>query len=584
MTRVTEGEPVQRGAWKRVLNLITESRIPWFLLFVTVAMGLLSTKVSLLYPDYQMKITSGDLSRGTVTTAILILAASIVLYVLANFVRIYTRNLISKRVLDQVWAKILTLPIGIFHKTSPRELISRVTNDTQTLGTVFVTVVRGLVVDSYAVYLSLGYVFSYHKTLGWLQLALIPLIILIKFFQGRILFRRSYGLQGKLAELTKYLSQILINIPLVKVFVKEDHEIQRGSEVIKEYNQARFKLEAIQFVFTGVDTLMMVVNTILAVIVGVILIRSEQITLSTWIAFYLYSQSVYGAISGFLELWPLIKNTQGGVTRVADFMQADSEDYDGRAMTENVGDFVVEDLHFSYGKHPVLCGVSFTIPHNKLTAIVGRSGSGKTTILALLERLFTPDSGRITMDGVDIQSIALQEYRKNFAYMTQEKNLFRGTIRENLIYGIEREVTEKELILATRSAAIYDRIMEMPDGFETWVGEESSTLSGGESQRIALARLMLKEPKVLLLDEATANLDAESECTVMNSLRELYQGRTSVTVSHRLSTVLHADHIVMLEYGKVLAEGSHEDLMQNCSAYAKLVETELQTHEEERCK
>lgn len=529
-----------------------------------------------------MKITSGDLSKETVTTAILILAGSIVISVFANYARIYTHNLISKRVLDQVWAKILTLPIGLFHKTSPRELISRVTSDTQLLGTVFVTVVRGLIVDSYALYLSLGYVFSYHKTLGWLQLALIPLIFLVKFLQGRIFFNRSYRVQEKLAELTKYLSQILVNVPLVKVFVKEDHEIKRGSEVIKEYNRSRFQIELMEFLFSGVDTFLMVVNTILAVVVGVMLIRGGQINISVWIAFYLYSRTVNGSIQGFLAMWPLIKGTQGGVTRVADFMDADSEVYEGTEMT-NVGDFVFEDVHFSYGKNPVLCGASFTIPQNKLTAIVGRSGSGKTTILANLERFFVPDSGRITMGGVDIQTIALQDYRKNFAYMTQEKNLFVGTIRENLTYGIEGEITDEELILATKKAAIYDRIMEMPDGFDTWVGEESSTLSGGESQRIALARLMLKEPKVLLLDEATANLDAESECAVMNSLRQLYDGRTSVTVSHRLSTVLHADHIVMLENGKVLAEGSHEDLMQRCSAYAQLVESELQAHEEETC-
>lgn len=555
MTNVAKGEVEQRGAWRRVLNLITESRIPWALLLITVALGLVSARVGLLYPDYQMKITSGDLSKETVTTAILILAGSIVISVIANYVRIYTHNLISKRVLDQVWAKILTLPIGLFHKTSPRELISRVTSDTQLLGTVFVTVVRGLLDDSYALYLSLGYVFSYHKTLGWLQLALIPFIIFVKFLQGRIFFKRTYRVQEKLAELTKYLSQMLINIPLVKVFVKEDHEIKRGSEVIKEYNCSRFHIEAVEFIFSEVDTIIMVVNTILAIVVGVVLIRNEQITLSVWIAFYLYSRTLNGSISGFLALWPLIKGTQGGVTRVADFMDADAEVYEGTEMTE-VGDFVFEDVHFSYGKYPVLCGASFTIPQNKLTAIVGKSGSGKTTILSLLERFFIPDSGRVTMGGVDIQTIALQEYRKNFAYMTQEKNLFVGTILDNLTYGIAREVAQEELIMATRKAAIYERIMEMPDDFETWVGEEGSTLSGGETQRIALARLMLKEPKVLLLDEATANLDAESECAVMNSLRELYEGRTSVTVSHRLSTVLHADHIVMLEDGRVLAEGS----------------------------
>lgn len=332
--------------------------------------------------------------------------------------------------------------------------------------------------------------------------------------------------------------------------------------------------------FIGIDNIFMAINTILAVVVGVFLIRKGELTISTWVAFYMYSQSVNVSLLMITDLWPLIKDTQGGVTRIADFMQAESEDYAGTAINEPVGDIVFENVDFSYSSQPVLRGVNLTIPHNSLTALVGQSGAGKTTILGMLERFFIPDQGRITLDGVDIQSIALQDWRRNFAYITQEKNLFAGTIRENLIYGIEREVSEEEILLALRAASILERVQEMPEGLDTMIGEGGSTISGGESQRIALARIMLKQPPILLLHEATANLDAESECRVLDSLDLLYEGRTSIAVAHRLSTVIHADHIIVLGDGEVLGQGTHEELMAGCPEYARLVETELQSNEE----
>lgn len=582
MSVQAEGRPIKsKGVWGRTLRLIRISNIPWLLIIFSIILGLVATNVALIYPDYQIQIIDGDISRPTVMMAMLILSAAIVLNFAWGYSQYYAQHLIVRRVFDKVWAKILHLPVRIYQDTDPRELISRTSTDTTSFGQIFAVLLTGILSNVFAIYLSIMFVFSYHPMLGYLQLALIPLVILFKVIQGRVLFRISYRLQERLATLTAYLSQILINIPLVKVFVKEEHETKRGQEAIDEYNTTRFRFQTLNLFFAFLDGFLLVINSIIAVLAGVYLIRRGELDVGTWIAFFMYSTTVMAGIQTLLHIWPTLKEVQGSVERVANFMEKDSEPYEGLTMPEGTSDIRFDDVYFSYSSRPVITGASFTIPANSLTAIVGQSGAGKTTLLALLERFFVPDSGQILLGEEDIQNFGVQDWRERFAYITQENNLISGTIRENIVYGMKREVSEEELILAAKKAFIYDRIMEMEEGFETIVLEGGSGLSGGEAQRIALARTMLRQPPIILLDEATANLDAQNQCDVLDSLDELYRGRTTVAVAHRLCTVLHADHIVVLQGGRIIDEGTHEELLNRCPHYADLVVAELREGGEE---
>ena len=240
-----------------------------------------------------------------------------------------------------------------------------------------------------------------------------------------------------------------------------------------------------------------------------------------------------------------------------------------------VEDLSIKDLTFSYKDRPIIKEISLTIPAGKTTAIVGPSGSGKTTLFALLERFYKPDSGEIFSAIRASIRFQLQSWRSQFGYVSQESPLMSGTIRENIKYGIEREVSEQEIEQAAKLANAMEFINRLPDGMETEVGERGIKLSGGQRQRIAIARAVIRNPKILLLDEATSNLDSESELLVQKALQTLMKGRTTLIIAHRLSTVLDADQIVVLEGGKITGVGTHHKLFQSNSLYRKLSEQQL---------
>ena len=565
----------KKGIWKRFIRLLYSTKIPWLMIFVSVCVSLLATRVGTIFPDYQKRITDGDLSADTVRTAILILLAGAFLSMISSYIQGYTRCKINKRVLDTVWAKILGLPVSVYYRINPRELISRTTTDTSAMGDIFVTAIIGVVSNLFAIYFSLSYISGYHRTLFLIQLSIIPALVILKIINGKVSFTYSYRQQLKLAFLTEYLSQKLINIPLIKVFSKEDYEKKKGSEVIREYNRSRYFLGVVDILFTTLDQVVLVANTVIAVIAGSILIKRGEIDTGTWIAYYMYSQTISGSVMVMTQLWPVLKSVQGSIERVCEFMEEESECYEGSEIEEIENDIVLENVHFSYGDRKILKGVNLVIPHGKMTAIVGSSGSGKTTLLGIIERFFVPDSGSVRYGKVNVEDIGMESWRKNFAYVTQEINMFSGTIRENICYGIDREISEEELVIAAKKADIYDRIMKFEKGFDTEVTEGGVDLSGGERQRIALARVMLKDSNIVLLDEATSNLDAQCEHVVVDSLTKLCKGRTSIAVAHRMKTVQNADQIAVLHKGEIVNCGTHEQLMISCPIYRKIVEAEL---------
>lgn len=571
----------KKGIWKRFFKILYSTRIPWGMIVLSVALSMVAARVGTIFPDFQKRITDGDLSWPTVRTAIGILLLTAILGMISSYIQGYTRCKINKRVLDTVWAKILSLPISVYQKINPRELISRTTTDTSAMGDVFVTVITGIVSNTFALYLSLKYISGYSRTLFLIQVSIIPVMIILKIINGKVSFSYSYRQQLKLAKLTEYLSQILINVPLVKVFVKENVEKEKGTVIIKEYNKARYYLGIVDIAFSALDQMVLVANTVIAVVVGAALIKRGEIDTGTWIAYYMYSQSISASVMIITQLWPMLKSVQGSIERVCEFMEEDSEEYDGLEETERGKNIILENVSFSYGERMVLKNINLLIPSGKMTAIVGSSGSGKTTLLGIIERFFIPQKGCMYYGSQKADSIGLRTWRENFAYVTQGINLFSGTVKENLCYGINREISDEEIVLATKKADIYNRIMELEDGFDTLITEGGLDLSGGERQRIAIARVILKDSDIVLLDEATSNLDAASEHIVMESLAKLCKGRTSIAVAHRLKTVENADQIVVLDKGEVINCGTHEQLMISCPTYRKIVEAELIGKEEE---
>lgn len=412
---------------------------------------------------------------------------------------------------------------------------------------------------------------NYDWRLVALIVAMIPLVLLVTLINARVGFTWNNRLQGKLAGLVGYLSEALINIPLIKVFVKEKTEEAKGAAAIDEMYNTRKKYLYFSSLLSVLSSVQGIVHLFLVVLGGGYLVRTGAITLAQWVAFYGYSSMLIGTFESLLKYYETIKRAQGASRRMAEVAVEAGEDKGGDAeMPGQPADLCFENVTFRYDQDIVLKNVSFTIPAGKTTALVGPSGAGKSTIFGLLERFYDPESGRVSLGGVDAREFKKSAWRQAIGYVPQSSPMFSGTIRSNMTYGLGRTFSDEELIRAARDANIYDFIASCEDGFDTNVGERGSKLSGGQRQRIAIARALLKDPKILLLDEATSSLDPQARDEVERALERLKAGRTTVIVAHEIKSIESAGQIVVLSDGAVSGAGSDGELMGSNQLYRNL--------------
>jgi ATP-binding cassette subfamily B protein AbcA/BmrA len=330
---------------------------------------------------------------------------------------------------------------------------------------------------------------------------------------------------------------------------------------MKDYFKAGIQSSWITNLSSPVYTIVGVLQLIMIVLVGRAFYQDGRITLANWIAYLTFAQQVANTLQSYAGYWATFKASQGATRRVTYIMEEREESLGTERSADDMGGaFAFHHVSFSYGDHKVLDDIDLELPEGKTTAFIGMSGGGKTTMLNLMERFYTPQEGAITVGGEDISSYNMKSYRENIAYITQESTMLSGTIKENILYGITREVSEEELRQACVAANAYQFIAEFPDGFETQVGEAGGKLSGGQKQRIAIARAMLKRPKFMFLDEATAALDAKAKQEVWFGLENLMGGKTTVMVAHDYQTASHADFVVVLDHGKIADKGTQEEL------------------------
>ena len=398
-----------------------------------------------------------------------------------------------------------------------------------------------------------------------------PVILLVSFFSGRVGFTWNNRIQGKLSELGGYLAEILVNVPLVKVFVKEQAEEEKGKEAIEGIYKTKKKYLAFSSTISFLSSSESILQTVVVVLGGAALVNAGHITLEQWIAFYMYATNLVRLFQNIFRYYETIKRAQGSSRRMAEIIVEKSEDMGGgRTVPSQPGDLKFENVTFRYDTDTVLKNVSFTLPAGKTTALVGPSGAGKSTIFGLLERFYDPESGRVTLGGVDAKEFHKSSWRQAIGYVPQSSPLFSGTIRSNMTYGLDRTFTDEELARAAKDANIYEFILSCDNGFDTDVGERGCKLSGGQRQRIAIARALLKDPQILLMDEATSSLDPEARSEVEKAMERLKEGRTTVIVAHEIRSIEDADQIVVLSGGEVNGIGSAGQLASNNALYRRL--------------
>lgn len=571
--------PIQdpkRNIWKPFWIMMTSVSLPWLWIIGKTLFGLFSARIRLMIPNATAKVVAGDISRG----AILLMVGLMFLNALITSVGQLLSNIISQKTQlgfhKFMIKKTLSLPVPYYDKNMANQLITRVTSDSADIGEFFGLSFTSIPSTIYTFVGTFVILFSYNWRLVVLMALMVPVVLSVSILNGKVQFKWRNRVQTTLARLGGYMAESLANIPLIKVFAKEKREEERGDESIENmYKTKNSYLLAGSFV-SFLASSENLVQTMITVLGGAYLVRAGHIDISQWIAFYLYAAGLTSSFRANIGYYESIKRIQGSSRRMSEVAAEQSEDKGGsETVSDTPGDVRFENVTFAYDKDNVLSGVSFTLPKGKTTAIVGKSGTGKSTIFGLLERFYVPQDGQITLDGKNARDYSVTSWRKSIGYVPQSSPLFSGTIRYNMTYGLDRSVTEEELIKAAKDANIYDYVMSQPDGFDSDVGERGIKLSGGQKQRIAIARALLKDPKILLLDEATSNLDAEASAEVQKAMDRLKEGRTTVVVAHEMKAVENADQILVLDGGRIVDQGTHDELMRVSALYKSL--RELQT-------
>jgi ATP-binding cassette, subfamily B, bacterial AbcA/BmrA len=560
-----------RQTWRPLGQLIKKTKLPYVGILLCVAASLLVAQLNLMFPSYTEQIMAGDFTTRIITATIAVLIAGAFADAIYQSLCLIIKGLISKRFRSSVWEKVLRLPVSNYSEDGTSEIISRVTEDTTKLSDFFTDDVAGLISNIYTLVGTTVILFSYDWHLVLAEGIIIPIIIIIGIIKGRVDFKWNNILQLRIAELTAGIAEILTNIPLIKTFGQEKKATEQSKEMTGELYKTKMTMTWISNGFSSISTLLTVAESLIVIFFGIYLIRRDIITVSVWVAFYMYSTNLSGGVDTLMIIWDDLKVAQGAMRRISMLACTDEDPYDtGEELTCSGEDISFEHVSFSYEDNVVIKDLSFTVPHGKTTAIVGMSGAGKSTIMNLLERFYEPAEGRICYGGRDIRDFTLRSWRQSIGYVAQNAGLIDGTVRDNLLYTLDEPISDEDLMAKLASVGMAELPGELEKGLDTEVGEGGCNLSGGQRQRIAIARALLNPPEIILLDEVTSNLDACAEENTETALGKLLEGRTVITVTHKLHSAQHADNIILLDDGQKLESGTYSKLMEDGGLFRAL--------------
>ncbi|GIV81088.1 MAG: ABC transporter [Anaerolineae bacterium] len=408
---------------------------------------------------------------------------------------------------------------------------------------------------------------------AWMALIPIPIIVYGSVWFQRKLTPRYAAVREQVGLLNSQLANNLGGIATIKSFTAESHEIERISRLSAEYRERNRAAIALSSAFSPLIRMVIVMGFIAILVFGGRLALDGSLNVGVYSVMIFMTQRLLWPLTRLGETFDLYQRAMASTTRVLDLLAIEPRVADGGEPlpVESVrGEVAFENVGFTYGNgQEVIRGLSLHIPAGDTVAIVGATGAGKSTVIKLLLRFYDVQQGRITLDGRDIRSINLADLRAAIGLVSQDVFLFHGTVRENIAYGTF-DATDEQIIAAARVAEAHDFIMQLPQGYDTIVGERGQKLSGGQRQRISIARAILKDPPVLILDEATSSVDNETEAAIQRSLERITVDRTTIVIAHRLSTIRNADHIFVLEDGRLREQGRHEDLVAAGGIYATL--------------
>jgi ABC transporter fused permease/ATP-binding protein len=505
---------------------------------------------------------------GLLALVVLFSQAFVSFFRILWFVQVAERSLADIR--RDTYFKLITLPMNFFSNRRVGELNSRISADLSQIQDTLTTTIAEMIRQLVLLVGGITFLAIVSIKLTFALLVILPVLVVVAVFFGRFIRKISRKAQDKLAESNTIVEETLQGIANVKAFVNESFEAGRYSKNIREVANIAINGAKYRGIFASFIVFGMFGAIVTVIAYGCLLVSHNELTVGQLFKFALYAVFVGSAMGSFPELYANVQKAVGASERVLEILAEKGEEVsineaDNVIKQKINGHLAFDNVNFHYPSRPeieVLKGVSFLAKTGQKVAIVGPSGSGKSTMAALILQFYHPQSGTILFDGLSSDAYSLTDIRNQVAIVPQDVMLFGGRILENIAYG-KLSASKEEIIQAAQRANAHQFIMSFPEGYDTVVGERGVKLSGGQRQRIAIARALLKNPSILILDEATSSLDSESERLVQEALEELMKNRTSIIIAHRLSTIREADKIIVLEKGKVIESGNHEELLGN---------------------
>ena len=557
----------------------------WKTLMLSAVLLIGRAGLELVPPLFQKEIIDEVITAFNLKYLGVLIAALVGAYALSQLVQIgdnYIRHALGEKfIFDlrvRLYAYLQKMSLSFFERTSTGELMSRVTNDLSALEH-FVTHGSALTAVD-LIRLIGGSIILFVLDWRLAALVLIPVPILavaLRHYNTKI--RPVYrSVRARLGDINAKLQDNLSGIRVIQAFAREEMERQRFTTESERYYRAR--VESIRYwsVFFPAIRFLAAMGSVIVLGVGTVMVVKGELSLGTLVAFLSYTTSFYEPINRLTEVDNIFQEAIAAGERFFEILDETTEVRDAPdaiALPIIQGKMVFDEVSFRYGTgDKVLHDIVFEMAPGEMVALVGPSGAGKTSIANLICRFYDPNQGKITIDGHDLRRIKLSSLRQQVAVVLQDSFLFNNNVVENLLYG-KPDATRDELIQAAKAANAHEFIVQLPEGYETDIGERGVKLSGGQKQRLALARAILADPRILILDEATSAVDAEAEFLIQQALERVLKGRTSLVIAHRLSTVRNADKIIVLDQGLIVESGKHEELLQRDGLYSQLYQRQM---------
>lgn len=550
-------------------------KLPWNWIACAFIFNIVFNQVLLEIPSTTADLLGGSLDSSALMKAICYYVLYGFLSSIQSYSMLVTESYAVFRSRKSLWNKMLHTKVKYYDENEASELMSAITNDVSVAMGRLVNMIIFILPDILYLIQAFLKISHYHIALVFAELIILPLKYIYMIVLGRYTQKVNAKLYDKIGKLTGYLAERINNLAHIKLFNAEKIEINQGEKVAQKIYESKLDLAKLDFMSTGAQTIISIIEKFIVMMAAVLLLQKNIITIQQWVAFFLFSSDISLKFDGFVGAWLTLKLVQGSATRSISMMNADVEEVGKGNQEGQCENTCLEFKHvsFSYGDHKALRDVSFHIPSGTSLGIVGLCGSGKTTILNLIERFYDADSGEIDLGNINIEKIPLSTYRSDYSYVQQGADIFVSTIKEALTYGMDREVTDKEIYEAAQFTGFDHYLKTQPEGLNTHLSMGSSSLSGGQSQRLVLTRELLRNTDIILMDEPTSALDVETAKKIRELIQNVFVNKTKVIVTHDLELARMMDQIIVLNKGELVGQGKYNELLEGCPLFKEMVES-----------